>query len=1082
MYNQRPGQAFSHITDVLKHFPTFLHSPQGSPNVPLFEVGQFSKAEMNIFYQQKERDCVSKELIYDKIERKAHEFGKKTAMITTDGSLTYTEMIALAHKLSRPLNQAVLNGKKRVIGVHLPNSMSYVISVLSVLKTGHAFLPQPIDYPDDRITFTLQDSDVYAVITTKEKASTFLNGTTKANASLTEIGIIGDLDLVILQMVTTTNGLTTNQNTATQLPPDIAYLIYTSGSTGKPKGVSIRQMSLHNLARAQIQLWDLNPQDVIGQFASIGFDAAISEIFTALLSGASLAIFTTKERLGTEFVSTLRRLRINTITLPPSVLNMYGPDDMPTLQKVITAGEACTLSTALKWTLGTDIRFFNAYGPAEATVCATCYEFKTTPNSEDVNQDLPIGKAIPGAHVFLFDDFGQPVPPNFIGEIFVGGLGLSNGYIGHAKHFNSQKFIQNPLSNEQMLLYKTGDHGFQDQHGVITFVGRMDDMIKIRGQRVDLAEIEQVLIQHPKIETAVVVAHKCSKTTDMSIAAYVAPTFVYTSELKEYLSKVLPRYMIPTFIYKLEMKDFPMSLSGKIDRKKLEQDESVHEIVHTPADSKSHLNETQLAVAKLWCKVLKLDDDMVFSFHRQTSFSELGGNSLQLVLLQRAFEQHLDLQLSFTDIGTADTIEEFAEVVKRKHDVLRKHEKPASVDDAELRQMIYQDSILHEHELPHHARRGSVQFQHFRSFHHKTESRYPKNALISGVTGFLGAYLLSELLEQTNAHICCMVRESTEARGLGRIRENMRKYGLWKFEYIQRIAIVISDLSQPKLGIAPDIYDELTKVVDAVFMNAAMMNFNTGYEDHRIANVNGTKEFINFAMTGVQKHIFTTSSLGVFLFPKPEDPDQMIYYEDDVLEDPIQIAGGYGRSKWASEKLILQALDHLPGGAIFRPARISGCTTNGYGPKNDLFASTMIGMKRLGCYPDMDFPYDLTPVDYVARAMIEISVKICNDDSIHQRVYHLFNQNTMPFNKLFEGMGLNGYPLHEWRQKLLTASEDNKELIPLTPFFMSAFWDRSPSWPVFDISNTDSLISEKTKLLMMPSEDLLKVYKKFFGI
>lgn len=331
-----------------------------------------------------------------------------------------------------------------------------------------------------------------------------------------------------------------------------------------------------------------------------------------------------------------------------------------------------------------------------------------------------------------------------------------------------------------------------------------------------------------------------------------------------------------------------------------------------------------------------------------------------------------------------------------------------------------------------------------------------------------------------------MVRETSETRGVGRIVENLRRYNLWKFEYTNRIAVVISDLSQPRLGIAPDIYNSLCNSIDAVFMNAAMMNFNTDYQDHRTANVLSTKEFIKFALTGVQKMLFSTSTLGVFLFPPKPGPGESMHpimFECDEVEDPSDIAGGYGQSKWASERLIMQALDLLPGGAIFRPARISGCTTSGIGPRNDLFASTIIGMRKLGCFPDMDFPYDLTPVDFVAKAIVEISLKICNDrENSYERIFHLFNKNTMPFNRLFDGENIEPLSLEEWRKVLKSAPEDNKELIPLTPFFFSSFWDRSPYWPIFDTTNTDSLISNETKELLKPSEELLVVYKQFFGL
>lgn len=1095
LYNERPAQDFGHIIDVLKHFPTFIQSiRQSKPELPLSEVSMVPEDEIKMLYPDSVDTNYDQNYhgnVYETFKSKSKKVPMNIAIQTTSASYTYKDTSNAIDKLASIIvreKDLTFTGN-RIIGIHLPNSAAYVMSVLAVLKADHAFLPLPLDYPPDRLAFTMRDAKVTAIITSLDQ---FNKNEFKGLPSCPLVSLptkIGGTDLVLVQFPIDENdniksGINESQlETYVPIPKDTCYVMYTSGSTGRPKGVMVAHNSVINMAYSQIQLWDIEESDNVAQFASIGFDATISEVFTALFSGATLSVLGPKERLGQEFLKAMKKLCVSVITLPPSALNIYGPTDLPTLQKVVAAGEACTLGTAIRWVAAEGVRFFNAYGPTETTVCATCYEFKPNEKYEDVNRDLPIGKKIPGLNVYLLDDYLKPVPPDVVGEIYIGGAGLSLGYLGHASHFNPERFIKSPLSQKDVTLYKTGDHAYQDLTGNLTYVGRLDDMVKIRGQRVDLSEIEQVIIQHPKIEMAVVVAHKCKRSQELSISAFVSPSFIYASELKEYLSKVLPKYMMPSFIKRLEICDFPMTLNGKIDRKTLELDETIHEQQGNIGNS--HLNETQLTIAKLWCDILKLDQSVAYSMFRQSSFSELGGNSLQLVLLQRTLEETFGFHLSFTDLGTADTIEEFEEAVKRKRDIQKVPGLDVTQKQSDLREMILNDSELGPEILSMYARRGSVQFNHFHSSIPKTNFRYPKNVLISGVTGFLGAYLLSELLEQTNAHICCMVRESTESRGLGRVVENLRKYNLWKFEYSSRIAIVISDLSKERLGIAPDIYASLSKMVDVVFMNAAKMNFNTPYEDHRNANVESTKEFIKFAMTGVQKYIFTTSSLGVFLFPPTTNngnPEHKMCYESETMEDPTTIAGGYGQSKWASERLILQAIDHLPGGAIFRPARISGCTTNGIGPCNDLFGSTMIGMKRLGTYPDMDYPYDLTPVDYVARASVEIAIKVCNDKTVTERVFHMFNKYTMPFNELFKGMNLKPLSLNEWRESLKNASEDNKELIPLTPFFLSDFWDRAVNWPIFDTSNTDKLISDETKRLLVPSEQLLQLYKSYFGV
>ncbi|KAK3609275.1 hypothetical protein CHS0354_001875 [Potamilus streckersoni] len=1123
LYNERPTQDFTHVVDVLRHFPTFLNSMNMEINPILKDIAMLTKDEMNyLFPCVAETKAEANESLSTLIRTKCQLSPNRIALKSMQHAITYKGMQQEITSLSADISRHLLKSKKGkpVVGLCFSNSIQYVLSLLATIESNAAFLPLPLDYPLDRLTFSISDANVYQILTTRfetpnlpmKKTSIkvcFQKNVAGEDVYFLEFNIENDENNIIpksgicecMQNNVKTNGLNgvfhsacdnnindERKNLDLQLciskpeeEEDFCYVMYTSGSTGKPKGVKVKESSVINLARAQIKEWDLGPGDNIAQFSSIGFDASISEIFTAFLSGGTLSVLSKDERLGKEFINAMKALKVTIITLAPSALNIYRPLDLPSLTKVVSAGEACTLSTAVRWTNNTSTRFFNAYGPTETTVCSTCYEFIPGTRCEDANRELPIGRAIDGVCVYLLDDFMKPVPPGVVGEIYIGGKGLAHGYIGNARHFNEQRFVPNPL-DPHMSLYKSGDHAFMDLDGTITYAGRLDDQIKIRGQRVDLSEIEYVLIQHPKIEMAVVVVHKCSSSTDPKIACFVAPTFVYNSELREYLSKALPKYMIPNFIRKFELSEFPLTTNGKVDRKLLEIDESVHD--QEQSKGISHLNNIQLFLARQWCDVLKLDESFVNGLHPQSSFSELGGNSLQLILLLRTLENILGLSLSFTDVGTADTIEEFAQVIERKKDVLHKPEYFGS-DKQELKDLILRDSTLDVTISSKTKRQRLRQLTHFSIMGKKCSLKNPRNILISGVTGFLGAFLLAELLEETSAHIFCMVRESTTSRGLGRIIQNMRIYNLWKSEHKSRITIVLSDQSQERMGITQDIYDDLCNVIDVLFMNAAMMNFNMPYQDHRIINVEGTKEFIKFAMTGVQKYIFLTSSLSVFLFPKSQvemSPTQRMYYESECFDDPMLIEGGYGQSKWASERLVLQALEHLPGGAIFRPARISGRTTDGVGPRNDLFGCTMLGMKRLGCYPNLEFPFDLTPVDYVAKAMVEISLRICKESGHHEKMYHLFNKGTIPFNKLFEDMNLRPLPLDKWREELKHAPETNKELIPLTPFFFSKFWDKASQWPMFDTSNTDALISDKTKKLLQPSEELLKLYKSYFGV
>ena len=1058
---------------------------------------------MNQFYQISEFETFEeKESLIDLIKTQCMLTPSAIALKTTMHVYTYKKMLEEVKHMQNTLQQISpqFDGKE-IIALHLHTSIAYVISLLAVVGCNCAFLPIPIDMPPERIIFILKDAKVRTIIMTKGKADTFCLEELSITMRTRFRHKIADEEILLIEFSKDDDAklvcnrrhccdsVNQDQSLNQKVHEDFSYVIYTSGSTGRPKGVKIKESSVINLARAQIQKWDLGPGDVIAQFASIGFDASVSEIFTSILSGASLAILCEKERLGSDFITATSKLKVTTITLPPSVLNVYSPGDFPTIKKVISAGESCTLNTAIKWTSSENVRFFNAYGPTEATVCATCHEFIPETHYEDMNIGLPIGRAIDGVQVYLFDDLLNHVSSDVVGEIYIGGKGLAHGYIGHASHYTALSFIQNPLTNKASVLYRTGDLAFKDDDGKLTFVGRLDDQVKIRGHRIDLSEIEQVILQHPKIYMSAAVVHKCSFSKELSIVAFIAPTFINISELRDYLSRILPKYMIPTYIKSMEVAEFPKSLSGKISRKVLELDESIHEMLGS--EGHSHLNENQLLVAKLWCTVLKFDDSFIYSLHKQSSFSELGGNSLQLVLLLRLIEDDLKVDVSFRDLGTADTIDEFADVITRcKDDAKHKYKPNNSKSKEELRELILHDSELDNCFFPNPETRRSIPFTNRRTLVPENSNiNHSPNVLLSGATGFLGAFLLYELLEQTNSHVWCMVRATSETRGMGRLVDNMRKYKLWKFEYASRLAVVISDVCKKRMGIAADIYMSLCNTINVIFMNAAMVNFNTAYEDHRLVNVEGTKEFIKFASTGERKYLFTTSSLSVFLFP-PQSPDscqssegRRVCTEAEFFDDPVLIEGGYGQSKWASERLVMQALDFLPGGAVFRPARISGRSYDGVSPKNDLFASLLLGMKRLGSYPDMDFPFDLIPVDFCAKSMIEIAVNICNtNNDTHEKVYHLFNKDTFPFHYLFKDMGLRPCSLTEWRQELRNATEDNKELIPLAPFLMSEFWDRAPTWPVFDTSNTDNAISQETKQLMIPSKELLEVYKTFFQI
>jgi amino acid adenylation domain-containing protein len=318
---------------------------------------------------------------------------------------------------------------------------------------------------------------------------------------------------------------------------NLAYVIYTSGSTGKPKGVLVPHRGLSNLAEAQIEVFKLQPSDRILQFASLSFDASIFEIIMALRIGATLYIAKKESLLpGQALIKLCKDNNITCVTLPPAVLAVLPKEELPALHTIICAGESCSKDIVNQW--ASDRRFFNAYGPTEATVWATIAEIN------DNSKKPPIGRPIANTQIYILDGYLQPVPIGITGELYISGDGLARGYLNRPE-LTAERFIPNPfikavkIENEAQIqvnssfyplkeesrterLYKTGDLATFKPDGNIEFLGRIDEQVKIRGFRIELGESEAVLRQYPAVKEAVVIVRE-DIPDDKRLVAYIVP-------------------------------------------------------------------------------------------------------------------------------------------------------------------------------------------------------------------------------------------------------------------------------------------------------------------------------------------------------------------------------------------------------------------------------------------------------------------------------------------------------------------------------------------------------------------------------
>jgi amino acid adenylation domain-containing protein len=624
------------ISRMLEHFQTLLEGIVANPDQRLSDLPlltQLERQQLLVEWNDTQVDYPKHLCIHQLFEAQVERTPDAVAVVFEDQQLTYGELNRRANQVAHHLRSLDV-GPDSLVGICVERSLEMVIGLLGILKAGGAYVPLDPDYPSERLAYMLSDSQV-PVLLTQEKLMSRLSEHQARVVCL-------DKDW----------GVTLTENEENPVsgvkPENLAYVIYTSGSTGKPKGVLVTHQGLCNLGSAQIRLFDLRSDSRVLQFASFSFDASISEIVMALCSGAMLCLGTRESLLpGHTLMQFLLEHAITHMTLPPSALATLPTEELPALQNIIVAGEACSTALFAQWSKGR--RFFNAYGPTESTVCATVYE---CPNG---SRKLPIGRPIINTQVYILDPHLQPVPVGVPGELYIGGAGLARGYLNRPE-LTSEKFICNPFSDEPgARLYKTGDLGRYLSDGNIEFLGRLDDQVKIRGFRIELGEIETVLGQHPAVNEAVVVVRE-DVPGNKRLVAYVVLNASSAPSMQEllhhFLKQQLPEYMVPSALVLLEA--LPLTPNGKIDRRTLPAPDMARPEWSGALVSPRTPVEKQLA--GIWADVLGLQQVGIHD-----NFFEVGGDSiLSIQIIARA--NQAGLKLTPKHLFQHQTIAELAEV------------------------------------------------------------------------------------------------------------------------------------------------------------------------------------------------------------------------------------------------------------------------------------------------------------------------------------------------------------------------------------------------------------------------------------
>jgi amino acid adenylation domain-containing protein len=637
----------STITRMLGHFQTLLESIVVNPKQRLCDLSILTKAERHqllIFNRNQFKIPNSKSKIeqcfHQLFEAIVAETPNAIALVFEHQQLTYRELNIQANQLAHYLQQLGVVPDV-LVGICVERSLEMIIGLLGILKAGGAYVPLDPSLPQSRLNFMLEDAKVSVLLTQKKLLKHFQDFSNPI--------ICIDEDWATITQHSQENPIScvTSDN--------LAYVIYTSGSTGQPKGVLIKHRGLSNLASAQIEVFNLQASNRILQFASLSFDASIFEIVMALRTGATLYLAKKESLLpGKVLLQILREKAITHVTLPPAVLAVLPTESLPALQTIICAGEFCSQDIIKRW-WSSNRRFFNAYGPTEATVWSTVAEINT------ISEKPSIGRAIANTQIYILDKYLQPVPIGIPGELYIGGEGLAEGYLNRPE-LTQNRFLEETGFLPKTRLYRSGDLGCYRVDGNIEFLGRIDNQVKIRGFRIELSEIETVLMMHESVEKAIVIAKENVKS-DRYLVAYIIPTKqpATTSKLRELLKEKLPEYMIPSSFVVLD--SLPLTPNGKVDRFALTALDTTNRSI-----DKTYIaprNSTELTLAKIWAEVLQIERVGIYD-----NFFDLGGNSLLTVRLLEQIHKQFERDLPLSTIFLNPTIESFANSLCQETDSL----------------------------------------------------------------------------------------------------------------------------------------------------------------------------------------------------------------------------------------------------------------------------------------------------------------------------------------------------------------------------------------------------------------------------
>jgi amino acid adenylation domain-containing protein/thioester reductase-like protein len=952
------------------------------------------------------------------VSRAATANPNATALHDEHGTVDYADFVSAAMKLAvqlshespasiaSPDSEGLL--KPRVIAVRLRKSSLLYVAILGAIGSGAAYLPLDPSFPPDRVRLILEQANAECLITDNDFAADVLDG----------------LPIRILRLTRLDSEGIDFRNSAWPIATDpertqrCAITIFTSGSTGVPKGVMLTHLNIVHFCHWYREYIGLTESSRVLQFCTVAFDVSLLDIFPTFLAGATLVIPTEEQRHALDELSGLIfNQRLTHAFLPPALLAVMPPAQWPDLQHLLTGGDICFPETIARF--GATRQLHNIFGPAECTVLVTIARLHPT------DDNRLIGRPIANVQCYVLDESGYPVRTGEAGELCVAGAGVANGYL-RRPDLSQEKFKPNPYANvvgtwKNDLLYRTGDIVQWDDAGALHFVGRRDSQVKIRGFRVELGEVENAALATGLYsQCACVVDERKQIRIFLSkpLNSHSAP-----EALRDALSAKLPDYMLP---YEAIVVDaLPSTNNGKIDRIALARIPSSRAPATQNAEPQ---NATERQLRELWATLLNLDE---IEIGRHDSFFDLGGHSLLVSRLMLAVKRKMAGNAPLARFMEKPTIESLASLLT----------DPDRKKGDRVPRRVFTDMQLPENIRPLEGLRPNPQ--------------KVANVLLTGANGFLGSFIASELLKQSDATVWCVVRAQNENEGRTRLDEAFRSNGMSGLVAHERIKVVLGDLTQDRLGFSKNTWETFARDIDVIYHNGAQVNHVYDYPFLYRANVESTLDLLKLACETRNKSLHFVSTLSA---ASATNSAGKLVEDGPSRNAPAFVNNGYNVTKWVSEHLVWEAIQRGIDATIIRPGNITGVAETGFClPDRNRVLLLVKGSLQLGYAPAGDTDFDFSPVDYLARALVSCTL----DAKREQRVFHFQNPQPLTWEGYLSSLHRLGFQiaLEEptlWRERLMAIDESN------ALFDVVAFYLDDSQEDIGDMSRIENHVSAAT--------------------